>query len=66
MAARKIAVVPGGHSYEVHPFHALFRALPGIDGARIFCYQSGHDHQACEDANFQTVLAQGIHWAARR
>jgi hypothetical protein len=31
MSALKIAVVTGGHSYEVQPFHALFRALPGVD-----------------------------------
>ena len=29
---------------------------------RVFCYQSGHDHQAFEDANFQTVLLNGIRW----
>lgn len=27
----KVAVITGGHAYEVQPFHALFRALPGID-----------------------------------
>jgi hypothetical protein len=32
--------------------------------ARVFCYQSGHDHQAYEDLNFRTMLANGIHWAA--
>jgi uncharacterized protein len=32
--------------------------------ARVFCYESGHDHQAYEDANFQAVLANGIHWTA--
>jgi uncharacterized protein len=29
--AKKIAVVTGGHAYEVQPFHELFRSLPGID-----------------------------------
>lgn len=32
--------------------------------ARVFCYQSGHDHQAYEDALFRTLLANGILWAA--
>lgn len=32
--------------------------------ARVFCYQSGHDHQAFEDPNFRAVLGQGIIWAA--
>jgi len=27
----KIAVVTGGHSYEVQPFAQLFRAMPLID-----------------------------------
>lgn len=27
----KLAVVTGGHSYDVPNFHALFRALPGVD-----------------------------------
>ncbi len=31
MPPLKVAVVTGGHSFEVVPFHALFRALPGID-----------------------------------
>jgi len=33
---------------------------------RVFCYESGHDHQAYEDASFKTVLANGIGWAAGR
>jgi type 1 glutamine amidotransferase len=32
--------------------------------ARVFCYQSGHDHQAYEDPSFQAVLRNGILWAA--
>lgn len=32
--------------------------------SRVFCYQSGHDHQAYEDANFKTVLLNGIVWSA--
>lgn len=32
--------------------------------ARVFCYQSGHDHQAYEDAHFRMVLRNGILWAA--
>lgn len=34
--------------------------------ARVFCYQSGHDHQAFEDASFRTVLRRGILWTAGR
>ena len=33
--------------------------------ARVFCYQSGHDHQAYEDASFRSELANGILWAAQ-
>jgi type 1 glutamine amidotransferase len=35
-----------------------------VRNARVFCYQSGHDHQAYADPNFMTVLSNGIHWAA--
>ena len=31
--------------------------------ARVFCYESGHDHQAWEDAYFRKVLGNGIRWA---
>jgi hypothetical protein len=31
MSDLKIAVITGGHSYDVVPFHTLFRSLPGID-----------------------------------
>lgn len=133
MSTPKIAVVTGGHSYEIAPFYQLFLSLPGVDayiqhidgfassskevrdayaavvfyimpggapldqsprfsgkpktafgqlgetsqgivmlhhailawtrvyrGARVFCYQSGHDHQAYEDLRFRSVLANGI------
>lgn len=33
--------------------------------ARVFCYQSGHDYQTYTDANYRTVLANGIRWVAR-
>lgn len=36
----------------------------GYRGARVFCYQSGHDHQAYEDKRFRSVLANGIRWVA--
>lgn len=32
--------------------------------SRVFCYQSGHDHQTFEDAAFQNVLINGIRWVA--
>jgi uncharacterized protein len=31
MPAIKLAVITGGHSFDVQPFHQLFRSLPGID-----------------------------------
>lgn len=31
-------------------------------GARVFCYQSGHDHKTYNDPNFRTVLTNGIRW----
>ncbi len=33
---------------------------------RVFCLQSGHDHQTWEDKNFKTVLNRGIHWSCRQ
>ena len=30
-APLRVAVITGGHSYDVPNFHALFRALPGVD-----------------------------------
>ena len=34
-------------------------------GARVFCYQSGHDNDAYADHGFRTVLRRGIRWVAR-
>ncbi len=34
--------------------------------ARVFCYQSGHNHTAFDDPNFRTVLRRGILWLAQR
>lgn len=34
--------------------------------ARVFCFQSGHDHNAYEDPNFRLVASRGIQWAAGR
>ena len=34
--------------------------------ARVFCFQSGHDHNAYENPSFRRVLSRGIQWAARR
>ena len=34
--------------------------------ARVFCFQSGHDHNAYENPNFRRVVSRGIQWAAGR
>src|SRR5262249_12634231 len=34
--------------------------------SRVFCYQSGHDYQAFDDATFRRVVENAIHWLARR
>ncbi len=34
--------------------------------ARVFCFQSGHDHHAYENPNFRQVISRGIQWAARK
>jgi type 1 glutamine amidotransferase len=34
--------------------------------ARVVYLQSGHDHTAYENPNYQQILKQAIHWAARR
>ena len=34
--------------------------------ARVFCFQSGHDHHAYENPNFRLVISRGIQWAAGR
>ena len=31
MSIIKVAVITGGHPFDVQPFHQLFRSLPGID-----------------------------------
>jgi hypothetical protein len=48
-----------------HPdcMHSLAWARTYHNG-RVFCYQSGHDQQAFEDAGFRAVLTNGIRWAA--
>ena len=33
---------------------------------RVFCLQSGHDHQTWENTNFMAVLKQGIEWSCGR
>ena len=30
--------------------------------ARVFCFQSGHDHNAYENPNFRLVVSRGIQW----
>ena len=35
-----------------------------VQGSRVFCYQSGHDRSAYEDANFRTIVGRGIQWVA--
>ena len=60
---------PGTDSHVLlttdHPacMHTLAWART-YQNARVFCYESGHDHQAWEDASFQKVLGNGIRWAA--
>jgi len=34
--------------------------------ARVFCFQSGHVHNAYENPNFRRVISRGIQWAAGR
>ena len=34
--------------------------------ARVFCFQSGHDHETWQDSGFREILQRGIHWTARR
>jgi type 1 glutamine amidotransferase len=34
--------------------------------SRVFCYQSGHDYHAFDDANFRRVVGNAIRWLARR
>lgn len=34
--------------------------------SRVFCYQSGHDFQAFDDANFRRVISNALYWLARR
>lgn len=34
--------------------------------ARVFCFQSGHDHEAFANPNFRKIISRGIHWTARR
>ncbi len=36
------------------------------EGARVFYMQSGHDHFAYENPNFQQILRQAIRWTARK
>jgi len=34
--------------------------------ARVFCLESGHDNETFVNPLFQTVLARGIRWTARK
>ena len=34
--------------------------------ARVFCLESGHDHQTFVDPNYRRVVSRGIAWAAGR
>ena len=36
------------------------------NGARVFCYQSGHDDLAFDNPSFRIVLSRGIQWLAGR
>ncbi len=37
-----------------------------VGKARIFCFQSGHDHLTWDNENFRRVLHRGIQWASRK
>jgi hypothetical protein len=34
--------------------------------ARVFCYQSGHDHMTYDNALYRTILERGIRWSCGR
>jgi type 1 glutamine amidotransferase len=34
--------------------------------ARLFCYQSGHDHIAFSDPTYRTIVSRGVQWLAGR
>jgi hypothetical protein len=34
--------------------------------SKVFCFQLGHDRQAWEDKNYQTILKRGIEWSCGR
>jgi type 1 glutamine amidotransferase len=34
--------------------------------ARVFCLESGHDHQTFVDPNYRQAVARGIQWTAGR
>jgi len=36
------------------------------EDARVFCFESGHDHQTWPDPNFREVVRRGIQWCAGR
>ena len=54
----RVAVVTGGHAFDVPNFHRLFRQLPGIDA-----YPQHLEHFA-SSPEFQKILRRGIAWSA--
>lgn len=34
--------------------------------ARVFCFQSGHDHEAFANPNFRRIISRGLQWTASR
>jgi uncharacterized protein len=60
MSTPKVAVITGGHPFEVVPFHALFRALPEAD-----CYIQNMEEFATsspqERAAYDVVLFYNMH-----
>ena len=59
---------------EVHPLlttdepesNKIIGWAKNYEQARVFYMQSGHDHFAYENPNFQQILRQAIRWTAHR
>jgi uncharacterized protein len=59
----------GNHPLLTTPHEASMKTLAWtrtFRESRVFCWQSGHDHQAFDDPHFRQVMNNAIHWLARR
>jgi uncharacterized protein len=59
----------GNHALLTTPHEPSMRTLAWtrtFRESRVFCYQSGHDYQAFDDAHFRRVVSNAIGWLARR